>query len=393
MQDADKSFDIICLSHLKWEHTLFQRPQQLMCQFSREHKVIYVAHCSTKEFFGNLLRGRIKDYVGRYNKNLHYMTMPFLPFSRRIGFLHTMTVLLTALAATALARRLKFRNIYLWLYYPPFVKQMKMFHYKKLIYDCMDLFRGFRASASNVQELENDLLRSADVVFTGGRSLQKSKEGINPRTYCFPSGVDYDHFFKATLPETPIPEDIRNIRHPILGYFGAVDERIDFGLIDHICKTRLEWSVVFLGPLVQMERPPIKRPNFHHLGKKKYSDLPGYLKAFDVCLMPFVISELTLHISPTKTPEYLAGGKPVVSTPIPDVVSDYSDVVAIASEPDEFIKKIDECLISRQDDLHIRIREKAEAKSWGHIAEEMRKIIQSPTLHSSGDGAMKCQKG
>jgi UDP-galactopyranose mutase len=131
-----------------------------------------------------------------------------------------------------------------------------------------------------------------------------------------------------------------------------------------------------------MERPPIKRPNFHHLGKKKYSDLPGYLKAFDVCLMPFVISELTLHISPTKTPEYLAGGKPVVSTPIPDVVSDYSDVVAIASEPDEFIKKIDECLTSRQDDLHIRIRKKAEAKSWGHIAEEMIKIIQSPTLTS-----------
>jgi len=368
-------FDIICLSHLKWEHTLFQRPQQIMRRFARDHRVIYVAHCSTKEFLSAFFKGRIRDYIGQEGENLHYLTIPFLPFSRRIGFLRKLTDRLTSFAAKRLARRYKFRDIYLWLYYPSYVHHLKMFNYKKLIYDCMDLFRGFKSSVGNVQDIENELLKKADIVFTGGRSLQKSKEGINPRTYCFPSGVEYDHFFKATLPETSIPDDIKNIKYPILGYFGAVDERIDFKLLDEVCAARPDWSVVLLGPLVQMEKTPVERPNFHYLGKKNYGDLPNYLKAFDVCLMPFVISDLTLHISPTKTPEYLAGGKPVVSTPIPDVIADYSDVVAIASTSEEFIQKTEECLSDKIGDLHIRIRQKAETKSWDYIAGEMKKMI------------------
>lgn len=379
MSEQSQQYDIICLSHLKWEQTLFQRPQQIMKQLSKRHKIIYISHCSTKEFIRNVLRGNLKLYINRDNDNLHYMTLPFLPFSRRIKLFQKLTDAICVFAAKRLAKKFNFRNICLWLYYPTYVKHLEKFQYRKLVYDCMDLFRGFRASVGNVQDLENSLMEMADIVFTGGRSLQKSKEGVNPLTFCFPSGVEYDHFHKATLEQTPIPEDMKNIKSPVLGYFGAVDERIDFDLIQHICEKKPEWNVVFLGPLVQMEKVPVTAPNFHFLGKKNYADLPGYLKSFDVCLMPFVISELTLHISPTKTPEYLAGGRPVVSTPIPDVKAEYSDVVKITDDYDEFVEMAEDLISNPKKDLHEKIRKKAETKSWDYIAKEMERLIREKT--------------
>jgi len=375
MNPEKDRFDIICLSHLKWEKTLFQRPQQLMRQFSGDSKILFLAHCPLREFLRAIFRGQLGEYIGRHNDNLQYMTLPYFPLTRKFKFFQNLTYLLTAFVARSKVKRLGFRNIILWMYYPTFTNNLKKFPHEKLVYDCMDLFRGFKASSTDVQEQENRLLQNADIVFTGGKSLQKSKQGINPRTYCFPSGVEFGHFSKATLDETSIPEDIKNIPHPILGYFGAVDERIDYDLVNHICQKRPDWSVVFLGPLVMRSEVPVHHPNFHYLGKKDYALLPNYLKAFDVCLMPFVISELTLHISPTKTPEYLSGGKPVVSTAIPDVIADYSDVVEIAGDYEEFIRKTENVLKDAPEDLHTRIRKKAETKSWEYISKEMIRLI------------------
>ena len=375
MIEERERFDIICLSHLKWEKALFQRPQQLMRQFSRDSRVLFLAHCPLREFIRAILRGQLGEYIDAYNDNLRYITLPYFPLSRRFKICQNLSYRLTAFVARNQAKRLGFQNIILWMYYPAFVEKLKKIPHNKLVYDCMDLFRGFKASSMDVQEQENKLLQKADIVFTGGKSLQKSKEGINPRTYCFPSGVEYEHFFKATLDETRVPDDIKKIPHPILGYFGAVDERIDYNLVNRICAKRPDWSVVFLGPLVMRSTVPVTHPNFHYLGKKDYAILPNYLKAFDVCLMPFVISELTLHISPTKTPEYLAGGKPVVSTAIPDVIAEYSDVVEIGRNHDEFILKAENILHANQGDLHIKIRQKAETKSWEYISEEMIRLI------------------
>ncbi|HPB29910.1 MAG TPA: glycosyltransferase [Candidatus Sumerlaeota bacterium] len=383
MTEKTEQYDIICLSHLKWEQTLFQRPQQLMKLFSQQSKVIYVAHCSTKDFMSAVFSGNREFYAGQFGENLHYRTIPFLPFSRRSRFLQRLTDRITAFVARRLACRLGFQNVCLWLYYPSYVRHLDLFSHTRLVYDCMDHFRGFRASVGNIQDLENELMKKADIVFTGGRSLQRSKEGVNPKTICFPSGVEYEHFLRAAGAETPVPGDICDIPGPILGYFGAVDERLDFTLLDRVCEVRPDWSVVLIGPLVGMNRCPVDRPNFHHLGPRKYADLPGYLKAFDVCMMPFVISELTLHISPTKTPEYLAGGKPVISTPIPDVVADYSDVVSIAGNAEEFIEKTRLLLESPPPDLHVRIRRKAETKSWQYIADRMREHVIALDVKSS----------
>jgi glycosyltransferase involved in cell wall biosynthesis len=239
----------------------------------------------------------------------------------------------------------------------------------------MDQFEAFDKSPASDKRLEAALLRAADVVFTGGKTLQKAKAGVNPRTYCFPSGVDVEHFAQAALESTPVAEDVAGIRHPILGYFGAVDERIDFGLTRYLCERRPDWSIVFIGPLIRFEKCPVASPNFHYLGKKEYGDLPRYLKAFDVCLMPFLDSELTRHISPTKTPEYLAGGKPVVSSPIPDVVEDYSDVVRIAGTHEGFVAEVEAALREKKGPSRARFEEIVVAKSWERIALEMERLL------------------
>lgn len=374
MKNTD--FDIICLSHLKWETTLFQRPQQIMTQLSQSHRIIYVASCKTKEFFLNIIKGNIRECWGKHNENLFYINIPFIPFTKYSKRLQKFSFFFSAKISEYLSKKFEFKNIYLWLYYPKYPEDLSSLKYQKLIYDCMDLFKGFKSSSEDIQIDENKLIKKADIVFTGGKTLQHAKEGINPKTYCFPSGVEYEHFQKATLEETRIPDELQKINKPILGYFGAVDERINFKLLNYICEQRPEWSIVLLGPVVGLNELPVNKPNFYYLGKKDYAELPNYLKGFDVCLMPFVINELTMHISPTKTPEYLAGGKPVVSTEIPDVIEDYSDIVKITSNRDDFIKMVEECLENKTEDFHLKIKNKAETKSWKYIADEMEKLIK-----------------
>ncbi|MCX7014019.1 MAG: glycosyltransferase [Candidatus Sumerlaeota bacterium] len=376
MSESDQGFDIICLSHLKWEQTLFQRPQQIMRRLSQRHRIIYIANCSTRDFLRSVYKGDHKVYIGRDSPALFYVNVPYIPFTKYLPALNWIGLFIQVVVAKFMAWRLRFRDSYLWVYHPGYVKHARLLRHRKLIYDCMDLFVGFESATDETARLEQRLLRKAAIVFTGGRSLQKATEGVNPRTYCFPSGVEFDHFAKAALPETPIPEDIQSIKHPILGYFGAVDERIDYALVNYICEKRPDWSVVFLGPLINFDFPPVDQPNFHWLGRKEYALLPNYLKAFDVCLMPFVISKLTLHISPTKTPEYLSGGKPVVSTAIPDVIADYSDLVQIADSYKEFIARVDEVLRDPPADLDRRVREKAQAQSWDSIAENMERLVR-----------------
>jgi UDP-galactopyranose mutase len=371
----DTPFDIICLSHLTWETTLFQRPQQIMLRLSERHRVVYVSHIGTRRFLRDILRGNWSACVGRPNPNLTYINIPYLPFTKYLPPLRWAKHYLWVLAARFLAWRRGMKNVCLWLYYPGFFPFRRGIGHERLVYDCMDQFQAFEIEDPRIGETERDLLEAADVVFTGGRSLQRDKEAMRPDAVCFPSGVDVEHFGKATLDATPVPNDIASLPRPILGYFGAIDERIDFDLVNYLCETHPDWSVVFLGPLVQYHTPPVQQPNFHYLGPKPYAELPGYLRAFDVCLMPFVDSDLTRHISPTKTPEYLAGGKPVVSTPVPDVIADYGDVVRVESDYEAFAAAVTEALASVGPDQRDALRNRAAAQSWKAIVAEMEKRV------------------
>ena len=224
------------------------------------------------------------------------------------------------------------------------------------VYDCMDELSLFRGAPPALAARERELFQRADLVFTGGQSLYEAKQGQHERVYCFPSSVDVAHFARArSLSDEPA--DQRDLAHPRLGFFGVVDERMDLDLLAGVADARPEWQLVIVGPVVKIDRAALPaRPNIHYLGGKDYQQLPAYIAGWDVALLPFARNDSTRFISPTKTPEYLAAGRPVVSTAIRDVVRPYGDLglVRIADTVAEFVSA---CETALREDRVARQRE------------------------------------
>lgn len=216
------------------------------------------------------------------------------------------------------------------------------------VYDCMDELSHFRFAPLNLPSLEKSLLEMADVVFTGGHSLYKAKCDKHSHVFAFPSSIDKEHFSKARV-QTADPVDQRDIPKPRLGFYGVLDERFDFQLVEQMASMRPEWHIVLIGPIVKVDVASVPRAtNIHYLGMKDYAMLPMYLANWDIAIMPFAINDSTRYISPTKTPEFLAAGKPVVSTAITDVVNDYGKqhLVSICDTAEEFVQECEQILKS-----------------------------------------------
>jgi UDP-galactopyranose mutase len=214
------------------------------------------------------------------------------------------------------------------------------------VFDAMDELSKFKFAPVKLLDLEQELIDRADIVFTGGSSLFEAKKDRHENIHCFPSSVDRVHFLKARARQFD-PADQEDLPKPRLGFYGVIDERFDIELLDKVAEMRPDWSFVMVGPVVKISEEDLpRRPNIHYLGGKTYDQLPAYLSGWDVALMPFAMNESTQFISPTKTPEYLAGGKPVVSTPIKDVVRHYGQLegVKIASSPEEFVAACEQAL-------------------------------------------------
>jgi UDP-galactopyranose mutase len=226
-----------------------------------------------------------------------------------------------------------------WYYAPQFLPWARHLDASAVVYDAMDELSAFQGAPPELHEMERELLAAADLVFTGGRSLFEAKRTLHPDVHAFPSSVDAAHF-RAARSVRSDPPDQAAIPHPRLGWFGVIDERVDLGLLDEVARRRTDWSIVLVGPIAKIDESSIPvRPNIHRLGQKAYDDLPAYLAGWDVAIMPFARNAATRYISPTKTPEYLAGGRPVVSTPIRDVMTPYGErgLVRVTEGPAGFI--------------------------------------------------------
>jgi UDP-galactopyranose mutase len=246
-----------------------------------------------------------------------------------------------------------------------------------VIYDCMDELSSFKFAPQRISSLEQQLMARADVVFAGGRSLYEAKRRRHRNVRLFPSSVDGEHFRKArtALPE---PVDQAAIAHPRIGYFGVIDERIDLDLIRYLAAARPDWNIVMVGPLAKILESDLPRAiNLHWLGPKSYGELPAYLGGWDVAIMPFALNESTRHISPTKTPEYLSGGRPVVSTPIHDVVHPYGEggLVHIASSADGFVTAVSEALTCDRVELIERADRFLGTQSWDATWAHMERLV------------------
>ena len=327
---------LICFSHLRWNF-VFQRPQHLMSRFARDMTVIFWEE--------PVDIGRRETPYLQVREAEHHpcvrVVVPHLPEGiaddareaalKRLLDAHTASIRGPLIA---------------WYYTPMMLPFSRHLDASAVVYDAMDELSKFRFAPPRLLDLEQQLIDKADLVFTGGSSLYEAKKDRHPSVHCFPSSVDRAHFAKARS-HLFDPADQEDLPRPRLGFYGVIDERFDTDLLDRVAAMRPHWSFVMVGPVVKISEDDLpKRPNIHYLGPKTYGELPTYLSGWDVALMPFAMNESTQFISPTKTPEYLAGGKPVVSTPIRDVVRTYGRLegVGIASNADEFVVACDQAL-------------------------------------------------
>jgi UDP-galactopyranose mutase len=369
-RQPDGRSTLICFSHLRWAF-VFQRPQHLMTRFAATHRVLF---WEEPEYLAGIGAARLRRSV--CPKSGVEVLTPEIDAAARGQHeeAELSTLLDTVLAGT---RGTTIR----WYYTPMMLPFSKHVTADCVVYDCMDELSAFRGAPPELLERERLLLEQADLVFTGGTSLYEAKRGRHSNVHAFPSSIDVPHFARARgLMETPA--DQAGIPSPRLGFSGVIDERMNLDLLAALADARPDWSLVVIGPVVKIGQDELpRRPNIHYLGSKCYAELPDYMAGWDVALMPFAINEATRFISPTKTPEYLAAGCPVVSTPVTDVVRHYGHLagVGIAETPDAFIAACDAAMRLRAGNA--AWREEADAllsrTSWNSTAFEMMALISA----------------
>jgi UDP-galactopyranose mutase len=314
-------FDIVVFSHLRWRW-VYQRPQHLLTRLAKDHRVWYMEEPVTEDTGKPWLE--TEDVAHNVSVARPHMRAEY-PF-----FIGDQLPVLTELTRDLLAER-GVERVALWLFTPMPLPVAQVFEPLAVAYDCMDALSMFRFAPPELVEREAQLMRWADVVFTGGPSLYRAKEGQHPNLHCFPSSIDVAHFDQARRASPAEPADQASIPHPRLGYFGVIDERLDYDLLATLAGARPDWQVIMVGPFAKVNPDDLPHlPNLHYFGQQPYDDLPAYIAGWDVALMPFALNESTRFISPTKTLEYMAAGRAVVSTPIADVQEPYGDIVYVA---------------------------------------------------------------
>jgi len=321
---------LLCLSHLRWGF-VYQRPQHVMSRLANDYDVIFFEEPVFAG--GEAPRLDVSHPVAGID-----VAVPHLPDGLSEAQINEAQ---RKLLDDMLAARSP-GELLLWYFTPMSLTFTDHLRGQVTVFDCMDELSAFQGAPGRLVEMERRLMSHADVVFTGGYSLWEVKRRQHANAHPVPSSVDLEHFGVArqTLPD---PEDQMDVPHPRLGFFGVIDERFDVSLVEQLATSRPDWHIVLIGPVVKIDPTTLPRlPNIHYLGAKQYAQLPAYLSGWDVALMPFAINPSTRFISPTKTPEYLAGGCPVVSTPIRDVVNGYgqSGVVTIAESAEQFITAV-----------------------------------------------------
>ena len=330
---------LLCLSHLRWSF-VYQRPQHLMSRFARDYNVLFHEEPIPTEDAQPWLEVRPEA-------NGVQVLIPRLPHGcEGETALRVQRELLDGYLA-----KLGVNDLLLWFYTPMALGYADHLKPKLTVYDCMDELSAFRGAPPELIERERELLARADLVFTGGYSIWEAKRQLHDNAFAFPSSVDVAHFAEARRPQAD-PADQAEIDHPRLGFYGVIDERFDIQLVAQVAAQHPDWQFVLVGPVVKIDPAELpQRDNIHYLGAKTYDELPAYLAGWDVAIMPFAMNDSTRFISPTKTPEYLAGGCPVVSTPIRDVVRTYgdTDIVHIADTPAAFVAAVQDALADAQD--------------------------------------------
>jgi UDP-galactopyranose mutase len=354
---------LVAFSHLRWDF-VWQRPQQVLSRLAREIPVLYVEE-PVGDASKDMLELRLDGRVTIARAHLHDLPA-------RNSFGEGVNDRIAALLEPLL---IDDDDLIAWYYTPMAIGAFPgSVTPVATVFDAMDDLASFRNAPSQMRAQQDRMLQMADIVFTGGPTLYRQHQHRHPRVFCLPSGVDRAHFASPGRPSAA-SRSLLQMRRPVVGFYGVIDERMDMELVAQLADLRPDWNFALVGPLAKIGPDDLPaRANIRHFGMQSYEALPAILNQFDVAMMPFALNEATRAISPTKTLEFLAGGKPVVSTPIADVVELYSEATSIAGTPDQFVAAIEEILAWTPEDRSVW-QQHAEsllaAHDWNQIVEEM----------------------
>ncbi len=369
-------FPIIVHSHLQWDW-VWQRPQQFLSRLSKQHHILFIE--GPKLVDEDIIpRAKLIDVKDYPNVTVLQTEFPRSRWNRESAAWvdEQRYQLLMNELCTSLKRR--FRGAVQW-FYDPMAAPIFLNRINEVanVYDCMDELSQFRGAPPELIEREQLLLREADVVFTGGMRMWENKSRFNTNCHFYGCGVDRVHFARALSALLNIPSDMPRAQGPTLGYFGVVDERIDYALLSALAQAEPAWNVVMIGPMTKIDPAALpQHPNLHWMGGRTYDELPGYTKAFDVCLMPFALNEATEYINPTKALEYMSAGKPIVSSAISDVITNFGDVVKVAHSHQEFIEVCRAACAEPDYDAVFRGLNMARKNSWEEIVANLEMHIK-----------------
>ncbi len=363
---------IIAFSHLSWDW-VWQRPQQFLSRFAQSHPVLFVeTYCS------EVAESRIAVRTADGHPNITVLQM-HLPAARwqEANFIdqERRRVLIAALGGTL---RGQFEQPLLWFYDPMAVVAFAG-HLTEvaIVYDCMDELSQFRGAPPELIARERMLLEKADVVFCGGQKMRAKRLPLNSNTHFYGTGVDIAHFGSALSSELPVAPEITALGGaPVLGYFGVIDERIDYDLLAALADARSDWHIVMVGPTAKVDPAEFpKRPNLHWIGGRTYAQLPSLTTGFSVAMMPFALNAATEYINPTKALEYMAAGRPVVSTALDEVKMNFGRIARIAKSHAEFIALCTHEVAKPSADRIKRGLKLAAENTWEAIVAKMEKHI------------------
>jgi UDP-galactopyranose mutase len=366
-RQGDRMPAIIVFSHLRWDFVC-QRPQHLLTRLAQHYPIVFVEEPILDQ---HETRWEISSPAPNVVVCQPHTTVAMPGFHD--DQLPQLRKLMRQLVAD-------YDDHIVWFYTPMSLPLLQECHPRLVVYDCMDELAAFKNAPKQLLQRESALLKTADIVFTGGPSLYRAKRERHPNVHCFPSSVDVTHFMQA-LDRTNSHPAHKDIPGPRLGFYGVIDERFDAELIGKVADAHPQWQIVLVGPIVKVDPASLpKRQNIHYLGQQPYQALPHFLAGWDVCLLPFALNESTKFISPTKTLEYMAAELPIVSTPVTDVADLYSDIVYVAADAAQFVAACESALLESTEKRAATIqkmRAVVAETSWDKTAHSMHELIES----------------
>jgi len=378
--------NILYLGTHDW-HSIRQRPQQLALGLAARHRVLFVnPPRSLRHHLRSYLYSAGRDFHFAASENgqcpnLHlYQSPPLFPWGFYLDPVNRLNYQLLSILVGQQIRHLRFEKPVLWLTHPFAIDLVNQVPHSLCCYDSMDDYPQFYAESSplraRLEQAELKLYRMTDLVFASSKRLYQKAVWAGANVHLIPNGADVEHFQS----EPDCPADLQALGHPVIGYVGTIGRWLDQELIEWIARRQPTWQWVLIGPVETNVHRLTARPNIHILGRRSYHDLPAYLAHFDVCTIPFKVNPMTWAVDPVKLYEYLAAGKPVVSTPLPEVER-HRSLCHIASTPAMFLDALSIALAEQQHDseTHAALKkyrvEFARANSWACRVAQIESIL------------------